>query len=249
MMKRIGWGLTLLAVAGLSGCVTVAEFRKVERDVLRLKQQPALAEGGARERLAELGVQLDGLEAQVADLDGRFDVLEHQVARALEEAKAARREAAGGAQADAGGANPTAAETGAAAVGTGASAQEVSAYREAYAAWRNNEVEACIDRFRGFLQTYASSSYAENAAYWLADCHFKQGDYKTAILRFDDVVARYPGGDKAADALYRQGESLLRLGPRYGEAASKAFERVVKEYPNSPRAAEAKRQLELLGPG
>jgi TolA-binding protein len=83
----------------------------------------------------------------------------------------------------------------------------------------------------------------------MAECHYKQGDYKSAILRFDDVVARYPEGDKSADALYRQGEALLKLGPGYTKAASKAFERVVKEYPSSPRADEAKRQLDLLGPG
>jgi TolA-binding protein len=83
----------------------------------------------------------------------------------------------------------------------------------------------------------------------MAECHFKQGDYKSAILRFDDVVARYPEGDKSADALYRQGEALLKLGPGYAKAAGKAFERVIEEYPSSPRAAEAKRQLDLLGSG
>ena len=83
----------------------------------------------------------------------------------------------------------------------------------------------------------------------MADCYFKRGDFKTAILRFDDVVARYPDGTRAPDALYRQGESLLRLGPGYGKAAGKAFERVVQEYPNSARATEAREQLDLLRAG
>ncbi len=83
----------------------------------------------------------------------------------------------------------------------------------------------------------------------MADCYFKRGDYKTAVLRFDDVVARYPTGRRAPDALYRQGEALLRLGPGYGKAAGKAFERVIEEYPDSARAPEAEKQLELLGSG
>ena len=99
------------------------------------------------------------------------------------------------------------------------------------------------------MQTYPTSAYADDASYWMADCFFKNGDYKTAVLRFDDVAARYPTGNKAADALYRQGEALLRLGPRYGKAAGKAFERVIKEYPDSARASEAKKQLDLLGSG
>ena len=108
------------------------------------------------------------------------------------------------------------------------------------------DAEACIDRFRKFLQTHPSSSYADDAAFWMADCHFKQGDYKNAVLRFDDVVRNYPAGEKAPDALYRQGESLLKLGPGYHPAAKRAFERVLKEYPESSRAEESKRQLQLL---
>jgi tol-pal system protein YbgF len=113
---------------------------------------------------------------------------------------------------------------------------------------RAGDLGACIDRFRGFLQTYPASDHADDAAYWMADCHYREGDYKAAVLRFADVVQRYPAADKAPDALYRQGEALLRLGPKYGSAAETAFERLINEYPDSPRVAEARRQLELLGP-
>ncbi|MCP3983490.1 MAG: tetratricopeptide repeat protein, partial [bacterium] len=54
---------------------------------------------------------------------------------------------------------------------------------------------------------------------------------------------------KASDALYRQGESLLKLGPGFREAAKRAFERVIKEYPDSARASEARRQLDLYTAG
>ena len=113
----------------------------------------------------------------------------------------------------------------------GASAEEVQAYRAAFAAWQRNDTDACIDQFRQFLQAHPTSIYADDSAYWMADCYFKKGDYKTAVLRFDDVVARYPKGNKAADALYRHGESLVRLGPGYSKAALRAFERVMEEYP------------------
>jgi len=81
----------------------------------------------------------------------------------------------------------------------------------------------------------------------MADGYFKRGEYRTAILRFDDVVKRYPKGNKAADALYRQGEALVKSGPAYSKAARQAFEQVVSDYPDSPRAAEAKKQIEQLG--
>ena len=130
-----------------------------------------------------------------------------------------------------------------------AASSEVLAYQEALSSWRSDDHKVCIDRFRKFLQTYPASPYADDAAYWMADCHFKQGDYRVAVLRFNDVVRVYPNGNKAPDALYRQGESLLQLGPGFYEAAKSAFEKVLKDYPDSDRAKQAKQQLEAIGKG
>ena len=127
--------------------------------------------------------------------------------------------------------------------------EEVQAYREAYSARHGEDQAVCIDRFRQFLQTYPSSIYADDAAFWMADCHFEQGDLKNAVLRFDDVVRNYPTGNKAPDALYRQGETLLKMGEGFHHAAKQAFKRVLNEYPDSARAREATRQLELISSG
>ena len=251
---RVGRTLRVWVVAGavaplLVGCVTVAEFRKLEREVRRLESGGTTQSGEEHARLADLAARLDSIDGEMKRLNGRIEVAEHRADQALKEAQAARAEAsaaaAGAAAPESEEGAPPAPDEGAG----GASSQEVEEYRAARAAWSEGDAEACIDRFRNFLQTYASSTYAENASYWMADCYFKRGDYKTAVLRFDDVVARYPTGERAPDALYRQGEALLHLGPGYGRAAGKAFERVLQEYPDSARAPEAKKQLELLGSG
>ena len=82
-----------------------------------------------------------------------------------------------------------------------------------------------------------------------ADDYGTQNSQLVSPEVFRRLVERYPTSDKASEALYRQGEALLRLGPRYGKAAEKAFERVLNEYPDSPRAAEAQKQLSLLASG
>ena len=247
----------LAAVAAacvLGGCVSMAEFRELEYEVNRLKG----ARGGAtgsHAQTADAQTDVDALREEVRALEGRIEVAEHQAAQALEATQAGTRGAAPPPPAgDATAAAPDrSAEPGAPAGEAPepfeGSPAEVQAYRDARAAWRVGDLEACIDRFREFLQTYPASDHADDAAYWMADCHYREGDYKAAVLRFADVVQRYPAGDKAADALYRQGEALLRLGPKYGSAAETAFERLIDEYPDSPRVAEARRQLELLGPG
>lgn len=252
--RRVGACVAAFAALPLlAGCVTVAEFRKLEREVNQMRAGGGQGSSDEGTRVAELSARLDSIEIELQRMSGRLEVAEHQADEAVREARAAREAAASGA--------PTAPATAPSPEGAGADAAaapaaggtprstELDAYRDARAAWSRGEADECIDRFREFLQTYPSSTYAENASYWMADCYFKRGDFKTAVLRFDDVVARYPKGERAPDALYRQGEALLRLGPGYGKAAGKAFERVVEEYPNSARAAEAKKQLELLGAG
>jgi len=244
-----GYAALVLALPLLTGCVTVAEFRKVQRDVIDLKRNQVQGGGGApTERLADLAVRLDALEQEGEQLRGRLEVAEHRASEALREARAARQEGANGAVESGAAAPGEGAEAGSevAAGGNAALSEELAAYKAARSLWSSSEWEACVDRLGEFLQTHPSSVYADDAAYWRADCYFQQGNYKKAILRFDDVVTRYPNGNKAADALYREGEALLRLGPAYSTAARKAFERVLSEYPDSDRAAEAKQQLELL---
>jgi tol-pal system protein YbgF len=256
-------GCALLLVWVGSGCVTVAEFRKLERQVIDLKRSGRSAPD-SRTQLADASADVDRLEAQLRRLNGRLEGVEKVARDALAEARKARMELAsrgagagmGAGTADGlypevgGGGEPSALDPGSGPVDAlQGSSDEVAAYRAAYSAWRSNDHVLCIDRFRKFLQTYPSSSYADDSAFWMADCHYKQGDYKNAVLRFDDVVRNYPTGNKAADALFRQGESLLKLGPGFHEAAKRAFERVLKEYPDSRRAQQAHRQLDMLGAG
>jgi tol-pal system protein YbgF len=241
--KRLGLAASLAACAGLaSACVSTAEFRKLEYEVNRLKGGGARSgSGGGGADVADLTSQIESLREEVARLSGRVETVEHQAGEALSKSGSGRSGGGGGGGPRTGGGEGEEQFSG--------SPEEVQAYRDARAAWRANDHGACIDRFRAFLQTYPASDHADDAAYWMADCHYREGDYKAAVLRFADVVQRYPAGDKAPDALYRQGEALLRLGPKYGDAAHTAFERLINEYPDSPRVAEAKRQLELLGPG
>ena len=222
-----------LLAAALGACTTVAEHRKLEQEVLQLKQRGAVG-SDSRAVVADIHAQIEGLINKVfLATYGTATIADNSCL-----GQSARRTA------HEAGSVPSAEPAGEPSAEGTTTPEELRAYREAYAAWRSDDNATCVDRFREFLQTHPASAYADDAAYWMADCHFKQGDYRTAVLRFDDVAGRYPTGNKAADALYRQGEALLRLG--YGEAAMKAFERVLNEYPDSPRANEAKRQVDLL---
>ncbi len=262
--------ISLGLVAGSLACTTIAEHRKLEARVIDMERGKPT--GALREQVAEYVADIDSIREEIRTLEGRLEVAEKAAADALADARKARvglaqlraqlqpgASATGnstGQTADLEGQSESAAGVKPVAVVDGEEAEtpqklsaEIRAYRTAHAAWQTDDNDACVDRFRKFLQTYPASPYADDAAFWMADCHYKQADYKNAVLRFDDVVRNYPTGNKAPDALYRQGESLLRLGPGFREAAKRAFERVVKEYPDSARASEAKQQLDLYSAG
>jgi tol-pal system protein YbgF len=268
------WGWRAIAVTlvvslfSSLGCATVAELRKVENRVIDMERgRPGGA--GLREQIAEYVADIDAIRDELRTLEGRLEVAERAAADALADARRARVDLAqiksrsqrgdasevGSSVSDPGGAAPVAvglsgdSESSSSSAGEAESQEdlsaEIQAYRTAHAAWQSDDTGTCVNRFREFLQTYPASPYADDAAFWMADCYYKQAEYKKAVLRFDEVVRNYPAGNKASDALYRQGESLLKLGPGFREAAKRAFERVIKEYPDSARSAEAKRQLEL----
>jgi len=241
----VAGALCLIVLPLLAGCVSIAEFRKLEYEVNKLKAgRTGAASGGPG--VADLRTEMESLREDVGRLKGRVEEADHHASQALEEARAARQAAARRA-ANAPGAERPAPPDEAPPKVTASSSKELRAYRNAYDAWRQDQGQVCIDRFREFLQTYPASDHADDAAYWMADCYYKLGNYKIAVLRFDDVVRRYPTSDKAPEALYRQGEGLLRLGAT--EAAETAFQRVINEYPDSRRAREADRQLEALRAG
>jgi len=252
LARTVAW---LSTAALLCGCVTVPEFRALEREVSDLKA--GRGSGGAGPlpdgRLAELGSEVSELRDEVARLRGAVEEARNLAQEAIERAEVSRA-SGGGKQA------PAAVPVGGGGVGGDdddeaplALTDEVKSYEEAFRLYRNDEYEAAIDRFKAFLQTYPSSDYADNALFWLGECHFKIGEHEQAVLAFDDVAKRYPEGNKVPDALYRQGIALLEIGKQtdqeatYRGAARQIFERLVSDYPDSDRVPEARRQLEKLG--
>ena len=237
--RSVAAALALAALPALTGCVGLAEFRKLQYEVRQMK-----AGGGGPPRLADVSSEMGELREQVSQLEGRLEVTEHQV-QGLEVRRRPVSRPSRGCE------RRRMATSGDRRQGSPPECRlrQVMTYRAAYNAWRGDDHMLCIDRFGQFLQSFPTSQYADDASFWLADCYFKQGDFKTAILRFDDVATRYPKSERASEALYRQGEALLKLGPNFGKAAEKAFDRVVKEYPDSRRAEDARQQLRLLGAG
>jgi tol-pal system protein YbgF len=239
--------VAILGLLASTGCVTQGDFLRLQERVAERHERDG-SEPDPFARIAQLSADVDSLRQEVRDLQGELELARKEAADALVAVRQTRNAIAEGDAA-------ASAAAAAASAGGGESEpeaspdQELSGYQDALGAWRADDYTVCIERFTSFLQSWPNSGYADDAAYWLADCTYKNDEFKRAVVRFNAVVSVYPESPKAPDALYRQGESLLKLGPKFHEAARTVFKKVRKDYPESERASEAVRQLERLGAG
>ncbi len=90
--RSVTVGAALLLLPWLAGCVPIAEFRKLEDEVNKMRRSGERAGSGAR--VADLAAEIDQLRDVIAQMEGRLEVSEHQSRVAVEEAKAARLDAA-----------------------------------------------------------------------------------------------------------------------------------------------------------
>lgn len=70
-----------------------------------------------------------------------------------------------------------------------------------------------------------------------------KGSHVAAANRLQAVVDHYPLYSKADQALWQLADSYAKLGPRFRSKHVEAYARLVKDYPLSPLAEEAKKRL------
>ena len=97
------------------------------------------------------------------------------------------------------------------------------------------------DLFIQFIRTYPQNALADNAVYWLGECHYSMEDYNKAILVFKDLTKKYPKSEKVPDAILKLGYSYMSLDD--SNRAHHYLTKVIKKYPFSPAADKAQQKL------
>ena len=87
----------------------------------------------------------------------------------------------------------------------------------------------------------------------LADSEFrvgtlyqKKGSFPAAANRFQAMVDQFPISSKADEALWQAAESYHRMGDKFENQQATAYQRIVKDYPLSIHAEDARAQLEVM---
>ncbi len=189
--------------------------------------------------LQRLSDQIDQLEANLADTTFRLNDLSQQIAATNQELRAVRGSLGAGAVVPSGGGSPSA--------GAPKPADPQALYDAARNDYVRGNYELAILGFNQYLEAFPDSELADNARYWIGECHFSQGDYQQAIREFDRIARDYPRSDKLASALLKKGYAYLQMG-RVNEGRIQ-LNNVIDAYPGSDESALARQRLAALDQG
>jgi len=118
------------------------------------------------------------------------------------------------------------------------------AFSQAYLKFRNKEYDAAINLFRSYLNVFGQNENADDAAFWIAESFAAQGRFAEALSEYNNIMAKYPNGDRAVSARLKKGVTLLRLERR--QEGVEALKAVINLYPNSRESEMARSELTRL---
>lgn len=114
-------------------------------------------------------------------------------------------------------------------------------YQKARNLLLSGDIDNAADLFTAFAEQHPDHALADNALYWLGECHYTKRDYATATRVFKNLVKTYPKAEKVPDALLKAGYAYLSLDDV--NRATHFLRRVIKKYPFSPAAEKAQAKL------
>lgn len=121
---------------------------------------------------------------------------------------------------------------------------DLQAYDRALELYREGKYEDGIDGFKAFLRKYPKSDRADNAQFWVAECHMHLKQYEQAILSYQEVIKKYPKGNKVPNALLRQAMAFLEIKDK--TSSRLLLKKIIKKYPRSSEAKIAKKKLATI---
>lgn len=106
--------------------------------------------------------------------------------------------------------------------------------------------------FENLLPFVRGTDMAEDANYFLAESHYKSGDYILGGYYYGNFMTQFPNSPRIEDATYKNAYCYYLDSPRYSldqantYKAIETFQRFANKYPNSPRKAECNTYIDLL---
>lgn len=117
-------------------------------------------------------------------------------------------------------------------------------YKNAKKEFDSGHLDKSLELFTIILDKYENSGKADNAAFWIGEVYYRKGEYKRAIVTYQNVIEKFSKGNKVPAAYLKQGLAFTKIGRK--ENAKTIFETLISKFPGSNEALIAKRKLSNL---
>jgi len=107
--------------------------------------------------------------------------------------------------------------------------------------WKKGEMGQAVLDFEELVQSYPGDPLEAPSHFWIGEAYFAARDFERASASYQKVVALAPTGKEAPQALLRLG--LAYRAQKREPDARRAWNQLVREFPNSEPADEARRAL------
>lgn len=240
------WGAALLVGLTVSGCsgvtgpkIKVPQPAPVpEARAERLEPGPAAEVARLADQLSRVAGELNEVENALAKVIVTSRLHESRLQafdRRLAEIAARNRDGASPAPP---GFAPSAVEPTPSPGSSSATTPAEDLYREGMVKFRAGQPDAAVLNFYELIADYPSHPLRESAQFQVADIFYAQSDLRGALAEFESLVVALPNGSKTSDALLKIGLCQRGLGDE--TKARKVWQRVIKEYPSSAAARQAR---------
>ena len=113
-----------------------------------------------------------------------------------------------------------------------------SAFAAGLSNFRKREYGQAVLDFLDVVTTHPRHELASTSQYWIGEAYYLQRDYRQALIEFERAAEWAAPHAKVPDALLKAGLCHSQL--RESTQAQQAWRRVVREFPESPAADEAR---------
>lgn len=121
-----------------------------------------------------------------------------------------------------------------------------SAYDSAYQSFKDGKMGEAREKFTTFIKDFPDNEYIDNALFWIAETHYREGNFADAILAYEDLFMKYPESDKVSGAMLKQGLAFFSLND--WDTGRLILEKLLQKFPDSEHAVAAKKKLEEAFP-
>ncbi len=236
----------------IGGCATTRHVHEIRADIARLEAQnqetqalvarmeSAVASGtsGDGQLRADMATTMQRLDDQISSLLENYNDLMQIMneIRVKPEVHVLRP-------------SPGASDQGTTTQGPGTASAEptidcTSTYDEAFILVRRGEYNPAIEGFRTFLQQCPEHDYAENAYYWIGECHYSLEKYADAVTDLEYLIEEYKSSPNVGRALYKLARSKQELEKT--DEAIALYQRLIDDHPGSLEAEQAKERLKEI---